>query len=220
MPWTLALSLNACSSLFQLSSRRALSRLRSASPLRFSKRSTNTSTRSPIWTSEGCPGVENSLSGTRPSAFSPTSTTASSLSIAITVPVTTEPSIRSLWRNVSSSSAAKSSVEGVGSVVISSWVMNSVLALSSPPRGAVWRRYQRLGSGWCSKRRPIGDLPAQRINHALARRHRRVPPRRRSRRPVRWCRSQTRHSPAPKARPHASDHARHAPATSLERAHI
>ena len=39
MPWTLALSLNACSSLFQLP-RGALSRLSEASPARFSKRST------------------------------------------------------------------------------------------------------------------------------------------------------------------------------------
>jgi hypothetical protein len=40
MPWTLSFSLKACSSLFQLSSRRALSRLSRASPARFSKRST------------------------------------------------------------------------------------------------------------------------------------------------------------------------------------
>ena len=39
-PVTLAVSLNACSSLFQLSSRRAFSRDKSASPLRVSKRST------------------------------------------------------------------------------------------------------------------------------------------------------------------------------------
>ncbi len=74
IPLTRSVPLKAFSSCCQDSSLRALSRESTASPLRSSSRSTYTSTTSPIFNSAGCPGAPNSLSGTRPSAFKPTST--------------------------------------------------------------------------------------------------------------------------------------------------
>ena len=106
-PSTRSLSANAFSSTTQASSRRARSRLSIASPWRFSIRSRNTSTVSPTLTSGACPGRANSFSGTRPSAFSPTSITARSFSIAMMRPSTTVPSAMADFAIASSNMTAK-----------------------------------------------------------------------------------------------------------------
>ena len=100
------------SNLTQLSSRRALSRERTASPMAFSIRSTKTSTSSPTPIAADRPAIENSRKGTRPSVFKPTSTIAKSFSIAVTRPRTTVPSIGESAAKLSSKSAAKSSILG------------------------------------------------------------------------------------------------------------
>ena len=107
VPSTRSLEPNAFSSTTQASSRRARSRLSTASPRRFSIRSRKTSTVSPIERLGDSPAAANSLSGTLPSAFRPTSMTAMSLSTAITRPSTTEPSNLSVLRADSSNRAAK-----------------------------------------------------------------------------------------------------------------
>ena len=139
---TLAVSLNACSSLFQLSSRRAFSRDSSASPLLV-----RSARRRPRPLADlhlgGWPGVENSLIGTRPSDLRPTSITASSFSIAITVPVTTEPSMRSRSRRDSSSIAAKSSDEGMVSVAVCA-CGHKLVQMWKPDAGR-WSCHRRLG---------------------------------------------------------------------------
>src|SRR6185312_1908243 len=88
-----------------------------ASPAEFSTRSTYTSTSSPIWSSAFWPGAANSRSATRPSDFRPTSMTAMSFSIPVTVPFTTLPSKASFSPpRLSLRRAAKSS--RVGNVVV------------------------------------------------------------------------------------------------------
>ena len=54
----------------------------------------------------------NSLRATRPSVFAPTSMTATSFSMATTVPLTTDPSWTSVFSNDSANIAAKSSRDG------------------------------------------------------------------------------------------------------------
>ena len=144
-------------------------------------------------TSAGCPGVENSLSGTRPSALSPTSTTASSFSIAMTVPVITEPSIRSLARNDFVEHARRSLRSAdVGSVAIWAWVMNSVLA--GQPLRAASRRRRARGIGLDEGSNDRGAA-GRRSASAMRWRRRRKRARSRTRRryPARSCRSRTRH---------------------------
>ena len=78
-----------------------------------------TSTSSPTFRSAFWPGIANSRRATRPSDFKPTSMTAWSLSIAVTVPFTTRPSKPpSAPPSDSSRSAAKSSRVGFGEVAI------------------------------------------------------------------------------------------------------
>ena len=89
-PMTGSFLANTPSRRVQASSRRALSRLMTASPRAFSIRSRNTSTVSPTLRI-GLPAssTPNSFTGMRPSVFRPTSTIAKSFSIAATKPLTT-----------------------------------------------------------------------------------------------------------------------------------
>src|SRR5580700_7532716 len=107
MPVTRSLAWKLFSSWVQASSRRAFSRDKEASPFLSSIRSRKTSTVSPTWISGPLPPAVNSLSGTRPSDLSPTSISATSLSIEMTRPLTTVPSRLLATPIDSSSSAAK-----------------------------------------------------------------------------------------------------------------
>ena len=109
--------------------------------------------------------------------------------MAMMVPVTTEPSIRSLSSKGLVEQGAKSSVEGVAWVVIWGWVMYWVLVLSpsSPPRAVALASVPKARVE--EVKRSINRLPACR--RALVRRRKRAPPRRRFRCLGRWCRSQT-----------------------------
>ena len=123
-PLTRSLAAKAFSSWFQASSRRAFSRLKTASPMAFSTRSRKTSTMSPTLTSAGRPATENSLSGTRPSIFKPTSIKTKSFSTATMVPLTTVPSMAPFSARLSSSKAANSSRLIDGSAV-KDWLIES-----------------------------------------------------------------------------------------------
>ena len=152
-PSTRSSAANDCSSLIQLSSRRALSRDSMASPIAFSIRSRNTSTRSPTPTVGSWPAIENSRSGTRPSVFRPTSIMTRSFSIAVIRPSTTLPSTGLSSAKLCSSRAAKSSCVGLSSdavlvsdtVCLLSFANGGHLSAGLPSHGA--RQHAPVVSG-------------------------------------------------------------------------
>ena len=140
--------LNAVSSTFHASSRRAFSRLRPTKPSLSSKRSIKTSTVSPGASVVSRPGVLNSFNGTRPSDFRPTSMTAMSLLTLTMVPLTTRPTNPPPSPRDSSSNAEKlslragwvsSPVAPEAEAVMSSLFLNSLLIINILPAGCLRR---------------------------------------------------------------------------------
>src|SRR3990167_9199962 len=148
-PITGCCSANTPSRRVQASSRLAFSRLMTASPRAFSRRSRKTSTLSPIFR-VGLPAssTPNSLIRMRPSVFRPTSMMAKSFSMPTTMPLMTVPSAKSPPAPPmdSSSRAAKSS--RLGFRLRSSAIFRNSLLVADRGQAAGCRRSP--GGPWVS----------------------------------------------------------------------